>query len=382
MLHRLPVEAYTGQDWFEDELAAIFSRTWAYAGFAEDVSEPGAYASVRAGLNEIFVVMGRDRRLRAFHNICRHRGTQLLRAVGKTRKAITCPYHDWTYDLEGRLLSVPDEQREFAGVDKSCLGLKPASVDLWRGMLFVHPDPDAGSIMEWFGEIEPHLGPHDVDALVEYPKARASYDIKANWKIVVENYIDVYHLSHLHSGTLSMYDHAQAEYGFIGPHYAFREPLAADYAADIERNADLPLILPRDQLGVWVPMLFPGIGLAEGESSWSTFTITPLAPDLTRVENRTRVKDASAWEFGQQALRSAGFWKKAVTGKYAGEDDDPLASGDFTAEDVYACEQQQKSLRSPWFEVGPAARGESPVLEHQEVVLRFLEGRARWPSTR
>ncbi len=376
MLHRLPVEAYTDPDWFEREQEAIFSRTWSYAGFAEDVSEPGAYVSVRAGLNELFVVMGRDRRLRAFHNICRHRGTRLLRAVGNVQKAITCPYHDWTYDLEGHLVSVPAEEREFGEVDKSCLGLKPASVDLWRGMLFVHPDPDAGSIMEWFGEIEPHLGPHDVDELVEYPDGRASYEIKANWKIVVENYIDVYHLAHLHSGTLAMYDHARAEYGFVGPHYAFWEPLSADYAANIERNAPIPLVLPLDQLGAWVPMLFPGIGLAESETSWSTYTITPLAPDLTRVENRTRVKNASDWAFGRQAWRSAGFWRGAITGKYdAGEDGDPLTSGDFTAEDVLACERQQQALRSPYFEVGPASRGEGPVLEHQEIVLRYLEGR-------
>ena len=377
MLHSLPVEAYTGQDWFEREQEMIFSRTWAYAGFAEDVAEPGAYTSIRAGLNELFIVMGRDRRLRAFHNLCRHRGTQLLRAVGKTEKAITCPYHDWTYDLEGNLLSVPDEQREFGQIDKACYGLKAASVDVWRGMLFVHPDPNAGPIMDWFGEVEPHLGPHDVNALVEYPETRNTYEIKANWKIVVENYIDVYHLSHLHSGTLAMYDHAKAEYGFVGPHYAFREPLAPDYAADVERNAPMPLILPLDQLGAWTPMLFPCIGLAESESSWSTFTITPLAPDLSRVENRTRVKKASTFAFARQSARSASFWRRSISGKYkSGSDDDPMTSGDFTAEDVYACEQQQRSLKSPHFEVGPAAQGESPIIQHQEVVLKFMEGRA------
>jgi Rieske 2Fe-2S family protein len=377
MLHRLPVDAYTSQDWFDREQETIFSRTWRYAGFAEDISEPGQYISVQAGLNNIFIVMGRDRRLRAFHNICRHRGTQLLRAVGKTQKAITCPYHDWTYDLEGKLISVPEEQREFTAIDKNCLGLKPASVDLWRGMLFVHPDPGAGSIMEWFGDIEPHLGPHKVEALVEYPDAATSYEIKANWKIVVENYIDVYHLSHLHSGTLTMYDHAKAEYGFVGPHYAFWEPLSDDYAKNVETNAPAPLIIPLDQLGVSVPMLFPGIGLAEGESDWSTFIITPLAPDLTRVENRVRVKDASNWTFQKQEWRSASYWSRKISGKYeAGKDadpDDPMTSGDLTAEDIYACEQQQKSLKSPFFEVGPASGGESPVIDHQQVVLDFLE---------
>ena len=109
MYHLLPVEAYTSREWFNKEQELIFSTTWAYAGLMEDVSEPGQYISAQAGLNNIFIVMGRDRRLRAFHNICRHRGTQLIRAVGKTQKALTCPYHDWTYDLEGNLISVPDE---------------------------------------------------------------------------------------------------------------------------------------------------------------------------------------------------------------------------------------------------------------------------------
>lgn len=376
MLHRLPVEAYTGQDWFDREQEKIFSETWRYAGFAEDITEPGQYLSVQAGLNNLFIVMGRDRRLRAFHNICRHRGTQLLRAVGKAQKAITCPYHDWTYDLEGQLVSIPEEQTEFGRIDKTCLGLKPASVDLWRGMLFVHPNPHAGSIVNWFGGVEPHLGPHRIEELVEYPEARVEYEIKANWKIVVENYIDVYHLAHLHSGTLAMYDHSKAEYGFVGPHYAFREPLAAEYAADLEKNAPTPLILPVEEAAAYVPMLFPGIGLAESESNWATFIITPLAPDLTRVENRVRVANVSNWEFTKQSWKSAAFWNRQVNAKYEGDENDPMASGDFTAEDIYACEQQHKSLQSPHFEVGPAAHGESPVLSHQQVVLDYLEGRA------
>ena len=241
-------------------------------------------------------------------------------------------------------------------------------------MLFVHPDPEAGPIGDWFGEIEPYLGPHRVEELVEYPKARTEYEVRANWKIVVENYIDVYHLAHLHSGTLAMYDHSKAEYGFVGPHYAFREPLSEDYAADIEKNAPAPLVVPADQAAAFVPMLFPGIGLAEAESDWATFIITPLAPDRTRVESRVRVKNASGWEFTKQEWRSASFWKRKLKPKYEDGDpeSDPMASGDFTAEDIYACEQQQRSLASPHFETGPAAAGEGPVVEHQQVVLRYL----------
>ena len=233
--------------------------------------------------------------------------------------------------------------------------------------------------MEWFGDVEPLLGPHKPDELVEYKEARTEYEIRANWKIVVENYIDVYHLAHLHSGTLAMYDHAKAEYQFVGPHYAFSEPPSEDYAADLENNAATPLILPPDQARAYVPMLFPGIGLAASETDWATFIITPLAPDRTRVENRARVADVSAWEFTKQSWRSAAFWSKQIKPKYEsdGHDhDDPMASGDFTQEDIYACEQQQKSLQSPYCEVGPAAVGEGPVLAHQKVVLDYMEARA------
>lgn len=377
MYHRLPVDAYTSADWFAREQRLIFSRCWRYAGLAEDVPGPGHFISVQAGLNNIFIVMGRDHRLRAFHNICRHRGTRLIRAVGKTRKALTCPYHDWTYDLEGNLISVPDEATEYPdGLDKTCLGLKPAAVDIWRGMLFVHPDPDAASLAEWFGAVEPYLGPHKPAELVEYPEAHQSYEIRANWKIVVENYIDVYHLSHLHSNTLHMYDHARAEYGWTGPHYHFREPPSPAYAKDLEQNLPMPRVIPEPLSGAWVPMLFPGLGIGASEDSWNLFSIIPLAPDLTRVENRVKLAPVSDWEFTRQSWKSWSFWKSFGGPKYSGQDvtgeDDPMASGDFTAEDIYACEQQQKSLHSPYLEIGPAATGESPITTHQQVILDFM----------
>ena len=376
----LPVEAYTSESWFEREQERIFSRTWQFAGLADDLPEPGRYRSVQAGLNNLFIVMGRDRRLRAFHNICRHRGTQLLRAEGKTQKAITCPYHDWTYDLEGSLISVPEQEKEFPDLDRSCMGLHRASVDLWRGMMWVHPEPDAPSLGEWFGEVEPHLGPHRPEELVEYPEAATSHEVKANWKIVVENYIDAYHLAHLHSGTLSMYDHSKIESGFVGPHFAFYQPLAAHYAEKIEENSLLPLIdhVPPDQVGAYVPMLFPSLGLGETEGSWSTFHVIPLAPDRCRVETRTKVMNLSTWEFQKQEWRASKFYARHYGPKYEGDaETDPMASADFMAEDVYACEQQQKSLGSPYFSVGASAKsGEAAVRQYQRLVQSYVEGEA------
>ena len=372
----LPIEAYTSDAWFDLEMRHIFSATWQFAGLMEDVCEPGQFKSIQAGLNNIIIVMGRDRRLRAFHNMCRHKGTQLLRAEGKIQKAITCPYHDWTYDLEGALISLPKMDTEFANLDKNCLGLKRASVDLWRGMLWVHPDENAPSITRWFGDIEPHLGAHQPEKLVEASDDRVIENIQANWKIVAENYIDHYHLAQLHSGTLNMYDHARAEFGFVGPHFAFWEPLEAEYAKNLEKHAGMPLIdhIPEEQLGASVPMLFPGIGLGESETSWSVFHIIPVTVSHTRVEVRTKVMPVSNWQFAKAGARSGKFWEKRVGPKYAGEEPShPLGSADFMQEDIYVCEQQQKSFASPYFELGPsAAHGESPVRDHQKVVWEYV----------
>lgn len=373
----LPKSAYLSQEWFDKEMETIFSNTWQFAGFVEDVADPGDFITVQAGLNNMLVVKGRDQRLRAFHNMCRHRGTQLLRATGKSQKAITCPYHDWTYSLNGELLSVPEEEQQFPNLDKKCLGLKPAKVDTWLGMIWVHPDPKADSLFHWLEGAQDYIGPHRAGELMEYPEAATDHIIKANWKIIVENYIDVYHLSHLHSETLYMYDHQKAETGFMGPHFVFYEPHSEEFAANLEEMSPMPLIDHFDEqnpTGAYVPMLFPNLGLGASESSWSIFHIIPIAPDETRVITRTRVMPVSSWEFQKQEWRSWKFYKDRGPKYEDGPEDDPMKSGDFMAEDIFACESQQKAMRSPHFEVGATAeKQEASVRGFQTIVQQFME---------
>ena len=197
----LPIEAYTSQDWFDREQQALFSQTWQFAGFVEDLSEPGDYLTVQAGLSNILVVLDDRNHLRAFHNVCRHRGTQLLRTSGKGKKFLTCPYHDWTYNLAGELMAVPERKTQFPDLDLKTLCLHKAAVGLWRGMIFVHPDAQAEALDQWFGPVEPYLGPHQPEKLVEYEAGRSRHEIRANWKVIVENFIDGYHLAHLHAET-------------------------------------------------------------------------------------------------------------------------------------------------------------------------------------
>lgn len=301
----------------------------------------------------------------------------MLRPHGKSASAITCPYHDWTYDFEGNLRGIPNKADEFPDLDPACLGLHKASIALWRGMVFVHPSPNAPSIDEWFGPMEPYVGPHRPEQMMEIHEAANETEVKANWKFVAENYIDAYHLPLLHSGTLSMYDHRNAETGFVGDHFAFYEPLSPDYAENVEKSAPGPLVEfgTSHRLGAYVPLLFPGIGLSETETSWSVFHIVPLAPDKTLVRTRTKVPAATEAAFAKAERRSSSFWKNKIGPKYQGDPKtDPMASGDFMAEDVFACEQQQASLTSPYFSVGASANiGEKPVRDYQKIIERWMQ---------
>ncbi|MCP4438610.1 MAG: aromatic ring-hydroxylating dioxygenase subunit alpha [Aureispira sp.] len=375
----LPVEAYTSQDWFDKEQELIFGNSWQFAGLIEDIQDPGDYITVQCGTQNIVVVKGRDQRLRAFHNLCRHRGIQLLRAVGKKQKALTCPYHDWSYDLTGQLISVPEKEKEFPDLELDKICLHKAAVDIWRGMIWVHPKPDSISILKWFEGCQERLGPHDPTRLIEYPDTSYEKVIKANWKIVVENYIDVYHLSHLHSHTLQMYDHAKAEFGFVGDHYMFWEPLAKKYYDNLDDLIPTKRIgeMTDEYIGAYVPWLFPSMGLAESESSWSTFQVVPLSPTETKVIVRTKLEEITDREYQKQAKRSNKHWGKimGLDTKYKGDDpDDPMASGDFMKEDIYACEQQQKSLKNPLFSVVATAKhGESTIRGFQTIIKRWIE---------
>ncbi|PON19548.1 Rieske (2Fe-2S) protein [Candidatus Entotheonella serta] len=322
----MPVEAYLSQDWFDREQDALFAQCWQFAGLVEDVTEPGDYITVQAGLY---------------------------------------------------LQHILEKEMEFPNVDMTQLCLPAAAVETWRGMVFVHPQPNPSHpLMTWFQGVEDGLGPHQPEKLMEYVEGRLRHDVNANWKLVVENYIDGYHLSHLHSETLYMYGHAKQKTRFSGPHFLFYEPLTADYLANVDKASELPLIdhIPRDQIGAYVPMLFPNLDLAESEASWSTFHIIPMAPDKTLIDIRTKVMPVSERQFRKQSRSSYYHFKWKSGDKYGTQDpNDPMASGDFMLEDVYVCEQQQKAMRSPMYGVGAtAAHLEQSVLGFQQHVLNWV----------
>ena len=160
---RLPREAYISEEWLAREKKELFSRTWTFAGTVMDFLNPGDFRTVKAGDHTLFVVKGSDDILRGFHNVCRHRGTELVEDCGNAGRTIICPYHNWVYNLDGRLRGVPAQAECFPELDKKSTALFGAAVGIFRNLVFVHPDaePDV-PFKTWIDELESVAWPHDL----------------------------------------------------------------------------------------------------------------------------------------------------------------------------------------------------------------------------
>lgn len=196
------------------EQERIFRSAWHYAGPAEWLDDPGAYAACRAGDAPLVVVRGRDGELRAFANVCRHRGSELVSGRGH-RETLQCPYHAWTYDLDGRLRAAPRSERE-ASFDAEAISLRPARVETWGPFVFVCADLDAAPLASALGRL-PQLLERGGIRLDELRfRERAEYGLAANWKIAVENYLECYHCAVAHPGFSRLVDVAPDAYVLEG----------------------------------------------------------------------------------------------------------------------------------------------------------------------
>jgi phenylpropionate dioxygenase-like ring-hydroxylating dioxygenase large terminal subunit len=191
----LPFSWYTDEELLRRERTRIFARSWQYGGRADQVAEPGSFLATDAGGIPLVVTRDEGGTLRAFINVCRHRGAVLTEGCGR-RSTIQCHYHAWTYGLDGSLRVAPRSDRE-PGFDAREWSLLPASVGTWGPMLFVNPDPNAAPLEEWLGELPSIVARDlDLDSLVFH--SRVAFGADANWKIVVENFLECYHCPTAH----------------------------------------------------------------------------------------------------------------------------------------------------------------------------------------
>ena len=192
------------------ERERIFARAWQYVGHLGELGEGAGYLATRVG--EIPIVVTRDRAgvLRAFLNVCRHRGS--IVATGPSgRETLQCPYHAWTYGLDGVLKGAPRSNRE-PGFDCEGIALRPASVGVWGPFLFANPDPQAVPLAETLGELPELVAAAGVDVERLKLHGRTGSTVDANWKLVSENFLECYHCAVAHPGFSALVDVSQDAY--------------------------------------------------------------------------------------------------------------------------------------------------------------------------
>ncbi len=189
---------YRSQDIHQLELRNIFSRDWLCPGRAADIPEPGDYLTHSIVDQPIFVQRGNDDEIRAFANVCRHRMMKLLEGTGSCKR-IVCPYHAWTYGLDGNLIGAPHMDRSKA-FNKSKISLTPIRVDVWHGWIYVSLDPDAKPVSELLSDFPDFLDFYRMEDYV--PVVTQDHVWQTNWKLLAENFIEGYHLPIAHRATV------------------------------------------------------------------------------------------------------------------------------------------------------------------------------------
>jgi choline monooxygenase len=270
-----PPSWYTDADALRRERAAIFGRSWLVACHGSDVAEPGDYVAHRTGGREIVVLRGLDGTVRAFFNVCQHRAHRLLdEGRGRLKASIACPYHAWTYGLDGTLRVAPHAD-EVPGFDRTCFGLEPVRTAPFAGFVLVcfdrdAPEPAATSL----GVLETMLRRDHPRLDAMRAVYRREKELQANWKVIVENYLECYHCDVAHPSfgnfNAGTWKHVVGD----GWSRQGRVPEGTDDDA-VEHGTIVGL-------SAW--WQWPNVfwARAQGPDSFVAVTHEPLAPDRTR----------------------------------------------------------------------------------------------------
>lgn len=323
--HSLRAEAYTDPKWFDVDLKAIIGRTWQWVCHVEKLRAPGSYLAVTIADQPIVIVRDRSKGLRAFYNVCKHRAHELMKGSG-TARAIVCPYHAWTYDLDGSLKGARQTD-QLENFNKSEICLDQVQVEEFCGFIYVNLDGTARPLAEQAPDLAEeinHWAP-DVENLTH--AKRLTYDVATNWKNVIDNFLECYHCHVAHKAFVSLVDmdtYDVKTHGIWSSHFADAgktENAAYDIAgATVTTHA------------VW--WLYPNTCLLRypGRGNFMVFQVIPAGP------NRT----LETWDFFLETAEPNEAEVESI--KYI---HDVLQQ-----EDISLVESVQRGMESPAFDQG------------------------------
>jgi len=271
--YTLPAPWYVDAEIAELERSRVFGDGWIAIGRADQVSNAGDYFTAELAGEPTVVVRGADGGLRGFFNVCRHHAAAVATDVCGHAQLFRCPYHGWTYGLDGSLKGAP----EFAGVcnfDRAANGLVPIAVDVWEGFVFVNLSVNAAPLKEFLGDLVERVAPLGLEKL--HFHSRKEYVLECNWKVYVDNYLDGgYHVPHLHKGLNSVLDYSHYTIE-NGERYCLQSsPMTAseDALVNATRTGDR----------AWYFWLYPNFMINVYDGVMDTNLVLPVGPDRCRV---------------------------------------------------------------------------------------------------
>ena len=343
---RLPARFYLDGSILALEKERIFKRAWLLGGHISEVAEPGCYVVGDILGEQVILIRGDDGEIRGFHNVCRHRGHELLKGSGCTRR-ITCPYHAWAYDLDGTLVHAKNTEK-VATFRPEAHALKPVRVEQFLGLLLFNLDADAPSFQDQFPALEDEVHRYvpRLDELVpESSAARDATTLECNWKVLLDNCLECYHCTPAHPAFVDLVD---LETYQIVCHDAHTTHIVQSVKTD---NAAYPYDANDEVRHAVFWHLWPNwtLGVFPGSPNFGAFAFDPITPTRTRTQGISmRIPGPkSESDLARARYSSEVLWP----------------------EDLSLCEAVQRGIATSAFEpgqflVGDIADGESEIATH------------------
>jgi choline monooxygenase len=372
-------DAYRSADFHAIEQRRVFATGWVAVAHLDDVPRTGSVLRTTVAGTSVLVVRDRAGELRAFHNVCRHRGTRLVTEERCELKRFRCPYHSWAYALDGTLLGAPlfegsgipaDQQRIFetAGLpafDTADYGLLGVHVATWGNLIFVSLEADPVPLTTWLGDLPQRLAGYRLDRMRVV--ADRSYDIAANWKLVAENFMEYYHLPWVHPELVRV-SRIEDHHRYQGPGMytgMTTSPVTRDESSGWSSLPPVAGLDASDAVSGRFVWIMPNAAVAVLPNHVFTVIVTPVAPD--RCHERTTIAlpagTAAAARTSDDLDRLAAFWDHV------------------NVEDIAIVEQVQQGVADPAYAGGRMCfRFEEPLHRFQNMVIDRMVGIDRVPG--
>jgi glycine betaine catabolism A len=349
--HTMPREYYTSPDILAEERERLLPTMWHCVGRGSAVTTPGDFITRDVAGESIIVVRGRDNVLRALFNVCRHRGTRICtQAAGQFSGTIQCPYHAWTYRLDGSLTGAP-HMDDVEGFDKADYPLHPAAIAEWEGFVFVNVAENPQPFEKWLAPLVGRLARYELASL--RVGHRVTYQVRANWKLVFQNYSECLHCPMIHPELSTMMPYTSGandliEGPFLGGYMELNHESATISGRACGRVVS-DTLSPDDRKRAYYYTIMPNLLLSIHPDYVNYYLLTPLAVDRTLVE--------SEWMFN-------------------GEPSNPQDAIEFwditNRQDWAICEQSQLGIQSSRYQPGPYSPRESMPAAWDREYLRLM----------